>query len=257
MVSFLSRDRRPADQKAQRGGDTLKAMESFARGGQWLRAAQLAAEARDDEKLIRYCLMSGLGKVPDGPPLDLIKAAELLAAQKRHEEAILLFDRAGAAMQAAESARAAKDPVRAARYFKQASAWLQGARCLEEAGKLREALQMVEEGCLSLERAQGGSLSGAGRLEDLIGLRVELLMRMGRGENAARLLLPLPPSPRKAQLLALAGRPLEAVECLEQLRFLANGVAIHVAPAVAPVPGGVDTPADLERVRAWFRNAAP
>ncbi len=65
---------------------------------------------------------------------------------------------------------------------------------------------------------------------------------------------------RVAALSAFTGwpvAPLEAVECLEQLRFLANGVAIHVAPAVAPVPGGVDTPADLERVRAWFRNAAP
>ncbi len=44
--------------------------------------------------------------------------------------------------------------------------------------------------------------------------------------------------------------PLEAVEALEQLRFLARGVAIHVAPALMPVPGGVDTPVDLERVRA-------
>lgn len=44
--------------------------------------------------------------------------------------------------------------------------------------------------------------------------------------------------------------PLEAVEALEQLRFLSQGVAIHVAHAAAPVPGGVDTPADLERVRA-------
>ena len=63
---------------------------------------------------------------------------------------------------------------------------------------------------------------------------------------------------RVAALRAFTGwpvAPLEAVECLEQLRFLANGVAIHVAPAVAPVPGGVDTPADLARVRAWFEGA--
>ena len=48
--------------------------------------------------------------------------------------------------------------------------------------------------------------------------------------------------------------PLEAVEALEQLRFLANGVAIRVAEAAAPVPGGVDTPEDLERVREHFRR---
>lgn len=48
--------------------------------------------------------------------------------------------------------------------------------------------------------------------------------------------------------------PLEAVEALEQLRFLANGVAIRVALAAAPVPGGVDTPEDLARVRECFRS---
>ena len=42
---------------------------------------------------------------------------------------------------------------------------------------------------------------------------------------------------------------LEATESLEQLRFLENDIDILVAEAVAPVPGGVDTPADLERVR--------
>ncbi|MED5387329.1 MAG: 3-deoxy-manno-octulosonate cytidylyltransferase [Pseudomonadota bacterium] len=43
---------------------------------------------------------------------------------------------------------------------------------------------------------------------------------------------------------------LEQLESLEQLRAMANGVAIHVAPACEAVPGGVDTQADLERLRA-------
>lgn len=43
---------------------------------------------------------------------------------------------------------------------------------------------------------------------------------------------------------------LEETEMLEQLRVLHAGVGIHVADACAPVPGGVDTPEDLERVRA-------
>ena len=42
---------------------------------------------------------------------------------------------------------------------------------------------------------------------------------------------------------------LERVEALEQLRLLERGRGIAVAEAVAPVPGGVDTPADAERVR--------
>ncbi len=42
--------------------------------------------------------------------------------------------------------------------------------------------------------------------------------------------------------------PIEALECLEQLRFMWNGIRIHVAEAMAPVPGGVDTDEDLQRV---------
>jgi len=39
--------------------------------------------------------------------------------------------------------------------------------------------------------------------------------------------------------------PLEALECLEQLRFMHQGINIHVAPACSNVPGGVDTKEDL------------
>lgn len=43
--------------------------------------------------------------------------------------------------------------------------------------------------------------------------------------------------------------PIEAMESLEQLRVMWNGHRIHVAQAVEEVPGGVDTPEDLERLR--------
>ena len=46
---------------------------------------------------------------------------------------------------------------------------------------------------------------------------------------------------------------LETTEKLEQLRILANGHRIHVDNAIAVVAGGVDTPKDLERVRAHFK----
>lgn len=44
--------------------------------------------------------------------------------------------------------------------------------------------------------------------------------------------------------------PLEQLESLEQLRFLWQGEFIHVAQAIADVPGGVDTQEDLLRVTA-------
>ncbi|MAT49651.1 MAG: 3-deoxy-manno-octulosonate cytidylyltransferase [Porticoccaceae bacterium] len=50
--------------------------------------------------------------------------------------------------------------------------------------------------------------------------------------------------------------PLEALESLEQLRFLSHGDRIHVESACASVPGGVDTEADLERVIALLHRAS-
>ncbi len=54
------------------------------------------------------------------------------------------------------------------------------------------------------------------------------------------------------QYVGWSPAPLEQLEQLEQLRALYHGVSIHVAEAVAEVPGGVDTPNDLAAVRARF-----
>lgn len=56
---------------------------------------------------------------------------------------------------------------------------------------------------------------------------------------------------RAATLKAFTQWPmadLERLEKLEQLRALYQGTRIHVQPACAAVPGGVDTPADLQAV---------
>lgn len=55
---------------------------------------------------------------------------------------------------------------------------------------------------------------------------------------------------------ALAAAPLERVEALEQLRVLWHGHRIAVLVASEAPGPGVDTPADLERVRALFAAAA-
>lgn len=62
---------------------------------------------------------------------------------------------------------------------------------------------------------------------------------------------------RVSELRAFVGwpvAPLEQLECLEQLRFLWHGKNIHVAPACAAVPGGVDTEDDLNRVIQYLRG---
>jgi 3-deoxy-manno-octulosonate cytidylyltransferase (CMP-KDO synthetase) len=50
----------------------------------------------------------------------------------------------------------------------------------------------------------------------------------------------------------LPATPLERAEALEQLRALEHGFRIAVRLTPEPFPGGVDTPEDLERVRALF-----
>lgn len=47
--------------------------------------------------------------------------------------------------------------------------------------------------------------------------------------------------------IGLAASPLEKLESLEQLRVLWHGGTIMTAHAIAPVPGGIDTPADYEK----------
>ncbi len=203
--------------KMRRGGEgpppedeNARALKELVRAGEWRKAAQLAAAMKDDARLVQYAFMSGLGRLPDGPMPEPQKAAEILARQGRHEEAILLFERTGALALAGESALALGQVSRAARHFRQARAWEQAARCFEEAGELREAVQTLQEG---EERIGQGALRNAdqGRLERLKLRRAEILLKMGRADLAAALLAPLPASQRAAELLELAGRPEEAV----------------------------------------------
>jgi 3-deoxy-manno-octulosonate cytidylyltransferase (CMP-KDO synthetase) len=51
---------------------------------------------------------------------------------------------------------------------------------------------------------------------------------------------------------ALTPSPLEAIEALEQLRALWHGHRIAVLSTDDAPPAGIDTPADLERVRRAF-----
>lgn len=54
------------------------------------------------------------------------------------------------------------------------------------------------------------------------------------------------------RFVSLPAGTLETLESLEQLRMLEAGMPIRVDEAEEPVPGGVDTPEDLARVRGLF-----
>ena len=57
-----------------------------------------------------------------------------------------------------------------------------------------------------------------------------------------------------AQFVTLKPATLEESEQLEQLRLLACGIGIRLAEACEPVPAGVDTLADAERVEALLKG---
>ena len=52
------------------------------------------------------------------------------------------------------------------------------------------------------------------------------------------------------RFVSLQPSNLEQIESLEQLRFIENDLDIVVDEAITVVPVGVDTPADIERVRS-------
>jgi 3-deoxy-manno-octulosonate cytidylyltransferase (CMP-KDO synthetase) len=55
---------------------------------------------------------------------------------------------------------------------------------------------------------------------------------------------------------AFAPTPLEMTEKLEQLRALEHGMHIHLVALPESPPAGIDTPEDLERVRAVIETAS-
>ncbi len=145
-------------------------------------------------------------------PQGELARAKRLASQGQHEEAIQLYEKAGALLEAGDAALGLGQYERASRYFRKAGAWPQAARCYEQAGKLRDALRVLEEGSVAL-----GRLGGKGQVEELKVLQAELLIRMGRNGSVAEILGPLAPSPQIAALLERAGCHLEAVQCLLDL----------------------------------------
>lgn len=56
------------------------------------------------------------------------------------------------------------------------------------------------------------------------------------------------------EFVSWAPAPTEVTESLEQLRALYNGARIHVDVAVVNPQGGIDTEADLQRVRNWLER---
>jgi tetratricopeptide (TPR) repeat protein len=208
-------------------------MEAAARAKDWREAARLAAEVADDDKLVQYSLLAAFGRAPEGAEKakTALQAGELLAARGHHAEALPLLERAQAFQQAGKSALALRQPLRAAVCFKHAGAWVEAVRCYVEAGRPADALRVAEEGVLSLGRTVGETAAGAARVAELNVARADLLLQLGRGEEAAALLRSLPQGAATAALLERAGLYTEAF-----YRYLELGLHDEAARAAARAP---------------------
>src|SRR6185295_8565348 len=221
LFSLLTRDHLQIAEHHLREGRKDKAAEAYAKGGDFQRAARLAAETGDEPGAIAYALQGTLGEIPEGyGEASAQEAGELLAVRGHHQEAILLFEMAKAFRKAAESALKLKQFPRAARYYEQAKAWGEAALYYERANLFNDVLRVLE---LESKRLRQDPRAGADPATDLklrqVDLkRAEILSRLGRGGEGAALAGRLEATPKTALMLEQAGKYVEAIQA-----FLALG----------------------------------
>jgi len=210
FLSRITRDHQKLAESYARQGNKGQAAEEYAKAGDYQRAAALAAEIEDEPKLIRYSLMAALGKVPSRiADLDARQAGDMLTNSGHFEAAIPLFELAGDYQRAAAAALKLRAGARAARFFEKSKMWAEAAIHYEQAGLFEDTLRALELEARALARNR---TEPTPRLQEVNLKRAEILLQLGRGTLAATLLMQLPPSVRRAELLERAGRSTEAIE---------------------------------------------
>jgi len=251
LFSLLTRDHGQIAEHHLREGRKDKAAEAYAKGGDFQRAAKLAAEMGDEPRAITYTLLGALGQIPEGyAEASAQEAGELLAVRGHHQEAILLFEMAKAFRKAAESAIKLKQFPRAGRFYEQAKAWGDAALYYERANLPNDVLRVLE---LESKRLRQDPRAGADpatdlRLRQVDMKRAEILSRLGRSGEGAALAGQLEATPKTALLLEQAGKYVEAIQA-----FLELGQAEEARRLLPKV-----SDADRQRVaQAYLRAELP
>src|SRR4051794_15670828 len=210
LFSRIARDHQTLAETYLREGNKAKAAEAYAKGGDYPRAAELAAELQDEAGLIRYSLLASQGRIlPGQGDLNARQAGDLLATAGSFEAAIPLFELAGDFRKAAAAALKLRDDGRAAAFYETSKMWAEAGLCYERAGLLRDALRMLELEAKSLSR---GHTQPTARLQEVNLKRAEILLQLGRSSTAIALLKQLPASVRRAELFERTGNYTEAIE---------------------------------------------
>jgi len=233
LLSIFTRDHLRLAELHLKEGKKDKAAEAFAKAGEYQQAAKLAAEIGDEAKAVEHSLMATLGSIPEGyGEATAQQAGELLAVRGHHKEAIPLFELAKAWRQAAESSLKIKQVVRAARSYERGKMWAEAALYFQRAGMEQDTLRMLELEAKRLQqdpRARNDPRTAA-RLREVDLERAQILARLGRGTEGAALLGTGQATPKTAQLLADAGKYVEAIEAHLEMRN--PEAAARLAPKV-------------------------
>ena len=195
---------------ARLAGDPLRAGDLYYQQGRLAMAADMYRRAKRFDQAARVCLEMG---DRDGALAlyleagDHLRAGELLAQEGDHKAAIPYFETARAFVKAAESSLVLKENARAARFFERAGLLDRAAACFEKGGELDEAMRLLEKESRSLSGKirVAGDESLKDKQRQIDAQRATLLVRLGRGAEAAELMLVQGSTVRAAELLEKSG----------------------------------------------------
>jgi serine/threonine-protein kinase len=219
---------------AEKEGRREEALRLYAKGGDFRKAATIAAGLGRAQEAVNHTLFALFGKIPEGyEELDASQAGELLAKAGHREEALALFDLSQAWPQAADTALSLQQPGRAARYFERGKSYPQAALYYQRAGQIADAARVLE---LESNRLKQALRARPDRQAEEALRKVELeratiLSRQGKSTEAGALIKggAAAATPRSARLLEQSGNVREAIEAFleigeqpEALRLLAQ-----------------------------------
>ncbi|MFN7963959.1 MAG: protein kinase [Thermoanaerobaculia bacterium] len=214
LAALLTRDHQQLAEIHLREGRKDKALDLFARAGSWKQAGRLALELRQVPRAVELFLSGALGSAAEAYRESApTHAAQLLLSAGHAEEALLLFEAAGAWPQAAMIAARLRDLPRAASHYERAREYEQAALYYERIGRFDDALRVLEAQARQLVQsgARAGASAEAAR-RDLDLRRAEILARLGRSQEAVALLRAWKLMGRAARLLEKAGEVERAID---------------------------------------------
>jgi len=215
FAAILTGDHKRLAELAEEKGELAKASEMWERGGEFSRAITLAIKAGSDHRAIRCAFRAALG-ADAGVPANATtrQAGEVLKAAGKLPEALLLFEQASAYAAAGEVATKLKQPIRAARLFEKAGDWGRAAIYFESERRWADAVRMLGLRSRELQQLADSRRDGAAEQQrrEVDDRRASLLAKLGRHDEAGKLVSGLEATPQSAAVLENAGRPKEAFE---------------------------------------------